>query len=332
MPQEPLKVLIADDSRVAHQLICEALPSDYSRNIVHAFNGVECLDGLDYDVDLAFIDVHMPLMGGMDALWSARGAGNKTFVTLISGRTSRHCIDLARKLDAYELLIKPFGNDEIDAIVNVHRRISTPMDVFLVDDSPVVLKMMRKVLSNSIFHLNIEEADAGDVAIARCKQKNFDVVFLDDNMPGLNRHVTLGHLMRDHRSTKVVIMSSEHNALREREALKLGAVAVMHKPFFPTEIDAVLHQLFGLQLPKLTTDSHIQNFEIKIHGRTIAAEHTKSGHVYEYVWFRERPHLRLPLVRENSAADIPANALMPIAKKMAMLELENAGLLRGKPH
>jgi CheY-like chemotaxis protein len=332
MQRKPLKVLIADDSSLAHQLICNALPSEYSRNIVHAFDGVECLNALDLGVSLAFIDVHMPSMGGLDALWAARTMGNKTFVTLISGRTNRHCIDLARKLDAYELLIKPFENDEIDAIVKVHRRISTPMNVLLVDDSPVLLKMMRKVLSNSIFRLNIAEAGAGNAAIARCKERAFDVVFLDVNMPGLDGYKVLGRLMNDRPQTKVVMISGERNALHEQEALDLGAAAFMHKPFFPTEIDAVLHQLFGLQLPKLTIDSRIQNFKIKIHGRTITAEHAKTGHIYEYVWFRDRPHLRLPLVRENETAEIPANALMPIAKKMAMLELENASLLRGKTH
>ena len=70
------KVLIADDSNPVHQMIRDALPNDYSANIVHAFDGVECLQALDHGVDLAFIDVHMPTMGGMDALWAARIAGN----------------------------------------------------------------------------------------------------------------------------------------------------------------------------------------------------------------------------------------------------------------
>jgi len=92
MQQRPTKVLIADDASTVHQLIRDALPSEYVANIVHAFDGVECLQALDHGVDLAFIDVHMPTMGGMDALWAARIAGNKTFVTLISGRANRRCI------------------------------------------------------------------------------------------------------------------------------------------------------------------------------------------------------------------------------------------------
>ena len=85
------KVLIADDSSAVHQLIGNALPDNYSVSIVHAFDGLECLNALDEGVDLAFIDVHMPTMGGMDAVWAARIAGNKTFVALISGRANKRC-------------------------------------------------------------------------------------------------------------------------------------------------------------------------------------------------------------------------------------------------
>lgn len=320
------KILIADDSNAVHQLIRDALPADYATDVTHACNGIECLNALEDGVDLAFIDVHMPTMGGMDALWAARIAGNKTFVTLISGAPDRRCIDLARQLDAYEFLTKPFGRIEIDAIVATHRRVTTPMRVLLVDDSKVSLKVMRKVLASSVFHLNIEEASTGVDALARCNSDTFDVVFLDVNMPGLDGHATLVRLMANPQA-KVVMISSEHNALREREAIRLGAAAVMHKPFFPTEIDAVLHRIFGLQSPKLATGGCIRNFGIKILGRTIAVEHVETGHLFEYVWFREPPYLRLPFVRANESATIPVTDLMAGAKNAAMLELENANLV-----
>jgi CheY-like chemotaxis protein len=269
----------------------------------------------------------MPTMGGMDALWAARIAGNKTFVTLISGRANRRCIDLARQLEAYEFLTKPFDSKDITAILSTYERVSTPMQVLLVDDSAVSLKVMRKVLASSLFHLNIEEAHSGIEAVKRCNAEAFDVVFLDVNMPGLNGHATLARLMQANPQAKVVMISAEQNAAREREAIRLGAAAVMHKPFFPTEIDAVLHRIFGLQSPKLATEGSVRDFGIKIHGRTIAVEHAETGHVYEYVWFRDPPYLRLPLVRENEMATIPVAELVANAKKAAMLELENASLL-----
>jgi CheY-like chemotaxis protein len=164
-------------------------------------------------------------------------------------------------------------------------------------------------------------------ALARCNSDTFDVVFLDVNMPGLDGHATLVRLMQANPQAKVVMISSEHNALREREAIRLGAAAIMHKPFFPTEIDAVLHRIFGLQSPKLATGGCILDFGIKILGRTIAVEHVETGHLFEYFWFREPPYLRLPFARANESATTPVTDLMAGAKKAAMLELENANLV-----
>jgi hypothetical protein len=90
----------------------------------------------------------------------------------------------------------------------------------------------------------------------------------------------------------------------------------------------VLHRIFGLQSPKLATEGCVRDFGIKIHGRTIAVEHSETGHVYEYVWFREAPHLRLPLVRENEMATVPVAELVANAEKAAMLELENASFAK----
>ena len=211
MTLRQVKVLIADASNTVHQLIRDSLPGDYSTNVLQAFDGVDCLDALDQGVDLAFIDVHMPTMDGMDALWAARIAGNKTFVTLISGQANRRCIDLARQLEAYEFLTKPFGKADIEAILATHRRVTTPMQVLLVDDSPVSLKVMRKVLDNSVFRLNISDVNTGAEALAQCDTESFDVVFLDVNMPGLDGHAALARLVQANSRTKVVMISSERD-------------------------------------------------------------------------------------------------------------------------
>jgi PleD family two-component response regulator len=62
------RVLIADDSNTVHQLIRDSLPPDYAAHVSQAYDGAVCLRALERGVDLAFIDVHMPTMGGMDAL------------------------------------------------------------------------------------------------------------------------------------------------------------------------------------------------------------------------------------------------------------------------
>ena len=61
------------------------------------------------------------------------------------------------------------------------------MHVLLVDDSPIFLKIMRKVLSNSIFHLDIEEENEGRAGACALRSETDRCRVLCVNMPGLNQ-------------------------------------------------------------------------------------------------------------------------------------------------
>lgn len=332
MKIRPLKVLVADDYAPIHQLFQSALQDYEGMEIVHAHDGLECLEALEHGIDLAFIDVLMPKMNGTEALSGARRRGNKTFVTLITGKAGEQCADIARQLDVYELLMKPFRKREIRAVLDTYLRISAPMRVLFVDASETMRKVAHKVLGGSIFRLEIEEAANGKKALALFEAEHFDVVFWDCDTPELDEIETLARLRRHNPQIKVVMMSAEHNIAREREAARLGAAGWLHKPFYPGEIDAVLHVAFGLHSPTLATDGRLRDFGIKIHGRTVMVEHQSTGHIYEYVWFREAPYLRLPTVRQNPSADVPPADLRAEAERAAVIELMNASLLDRSAH
>ena|ERR1700736_187756 len=68
-------------------------------------------------------------------------------------------------------------------------------------------------------------------------------------------------------------------------------------------------------------------FDITIAGRTISLRHRPTGHVYEYLWFRNAPHLRCGQVREKQGAEIPARRICAEARHAAILELQQARLL-----
>src|ERR1700688_4630614 len=85
MPR-PITMLIADDSHVTAQLLTDAATaSKLPLRLSTTDNGRDCLTLLNgSNIDLAFIDVHMPELSGTEAFWSARKLGVKTFVTLMS--------------------------------------------------------------------------------------------------------------------------------------------------------------------------------------------------------------------------------------------------------
>jgi DNA-binding NtrC family response regulator len=327
--QRPITMLIADDSHVTQQLLADAArASKLPLRLSMTDNGRDCLTMLNgSNVDLAFIDVHMPELSGTEAFWSARKLGIQTFVTLMSSPPAAEAVNMAIKLRAYEFLFKPFAVDDVLAIIKTYARISSPTKVLIVDDSSSVRQIVQKILQGSVFNCEITEAGDGETALTLCRSSQFDVVFLDCNMPGMSGLATMKRLALLQSSLKVVMISGERNSATEDQALDAGACAFLHKPFTSLDVDQVLHAAFGLRSPNLKVNSSAPNFDVAIEGSTIRLAHRLSGHVFEYLWCEKPPYLRNGVVRAAAACTIAPTNVASVAEKTALLQLRSARLL-----
>jgi DNA-binding NtrC family response regulator len=328
MPR-PITMLIADDSHVTVQVLTDAArASKLPLRLSTTDNGRDCLTLLNgSNIDLAFIDVHMPELSGTEAFWSARKLGVQTFVTLMSSPPAAEAVDMAIKLRAYEFLFKPFALDDALAIIETYARISSPTKVLIVDDSTSVRQIVQKILHGSVFNCEIAGAGGGETALALAQSTQFDVVFLDCNMPGMSGIATMKRLALVQPSLKIVMISAEHNATAESEALAGGACAFLHKPFNSQDVDQVLHCAFGLRSPNLKMHSTAPNFDVAIEGSTIRLAHRTSGHIFEYLWCEKPPYLRNAVVHGAAACAIAPSHVALVAEKTALLQLRSARLL-----
>ena len=101
--------------------------------------------------------------------------------------------------------------------------------VLIVDDSALMRKVLRQVLSEAGFV--VEAARSGSEGVALAEQFKPDVVTLDINMPEMDGLSALALLMST-RPTPVVMVSSltQQGAISTLEALALGAVDYVAKP------------------------------------------------------------------------------------------------------
>src|SRR3984885_7487610 len=152
--QRAITMLIADDSYAIVQLLTDAArASKLPLRLSTTDNGRDCLTLLNgSNIDLAFIDVHMPELSGTEAFWSARKQGIKTFVTLMSNPPAAEAVEVAIKLQAYEFLFKPFTTEDALAIIKTYARISSPTKVLVVDDSASVRQIIQKIVRGSAFN------------------------------------------------------------------------------------------------------------------------------------------------------------------------------------
>ena len=184
-----ISMLIADDCQAIQQLLADAArASRLPLRLSITDNGRDCLTLLNgTHVDLAFIDVHMPELSGTEAFWSARKQGIKTFVTLMSTPPAAEAVELAKRMQAYEFLFKPFALTDALGIIKTYARISAPTKVLVVGDSSSVRQLVQKIVQGSVFNCEVTEAGDGPTALTLCRTTEFDVVFLDQQHAGPER-------------------------------------------------------------------------------------------------------------------------------------------------
>jgi CheY-like chemotaxis protein len=249
-------MLVADASDAAQAFFQDVAEHSRMRiEITPARSGDECLSMLAQGrFNLAFIDVNMPVMSGMEALGRARALGNKTFVVLMSGKVTDERLNLARQLRAYEYLVKPFTVEDVTAILKAYQQVMVPIATLIVDDSRTIRRVIRQVLEDAVFKLTIEEAVDGESALTRFKDGGYDIVFLDYAMPGLNGIETLDAIRAREPKAKVVMISAMPDATIEKQALDHGAIAFLPKPFFSVDVSRAVHKALGLKMPGLTAN------------------------------------------------------------------------------
>ncbi len=252
-PLLTIKMLVADDSRTVQRFFKDVVATvPMPIELVTADDGRECMILLEQGgIDLAFVDVHMPEMSGLEAVGRARFNGIKTFVALMSGKSDARRLKVARQIRAYEYLVKPFTGADILSILKTFQSISRRTKTLIVDDSRTIRHVIMRVLKRSVFNLAIEEAASGERALKLFGEGSYDLVFLDYNMPGLDGLKTLDRIRADDPNTKIIMISAERNEDHVRDAMGHGAVTFLNKPFFAVDVDRALHAAFGLKLPEL---------------------------------------------------------------------------------
>jgi two-component system chemotaxis response regulator CheY len=101
----------------------------------------------------------------------------------------------------------------------------------VVDDSSVIRKVARRILEGLEFQ--IEEAEDGEQAIEKCRQRLPDAILLDWNMPKMDGYDFLRLLRRlpGGDGPKVVFCTTENDVAHIARALHAGANEYIMKPF-----------------------------------------------------------------------------------------------------
>ena len=116
--------------------------------------------------------------------------------------------------------------------------------VLVVDDSLSVARHLEKIINESGEFICAGHAKNGAEAIKMNHTENPDIICMDMNMPGMDGLTALRSLVVLDKEVKVVMVTSLGGVGDKfTEALRLGAINVISKPFEAEDVLQILREL-----------------------------------------------------------------------------------------
>jgi two-component system chemotaxis response regulator CheY len=113
------------------------------------------------------------------------------------------------------------------------------MDVLIVDDSAAIRKILKRVLQQAEIPIgHMYEAGDGLEAIQRLKEQSVDLILSDINMPNMDGLQFLSVIKNapEWKHVPVVMVTIEGTQSKVLEAIELGAIGYIRKPFTAEQI------------------------------------------------------------------------------------------------
>lgn len=134
-----IQIIVVEDDPMVAQLNAAYLSRLEGCQVLGTFaNGRDAFEFLRKNpVDLAIVDVYMPVCGGVELLRLMRGTGIQTSVIMITAATEMKVVEEALRLGIEDYIIKPFSYDRLrDSVLRFRDKSS------LVQNSETVSQAM----------------------------------------------------------------------------------------------------------------------------------------------------------------------------------------------
>jgi signal transduction histidine kinase/CheY-like chemotaxis protein/HPt (histidine-containing phosphotransfer) domain-containing protein len=265
-----MKVLVVDDNATSRSILQEMLKS-FSFEVSLAPSGEEGITeleaaGKDKPFELVIMDWKMPGMDGIEAskrIKHHKGLSKIPPIILVTAYGREEIMQQAEQVGLEGFLLKPvnpsmlfdtimqtFGEEvsETSRIAQRHEQEAEALKhirgarVLLVEDNEINQQVALEILEG--VGLNVSLAENGQEAVSAVKEKDYDVVLMDIQMPVMNGYEATGALRSDPRfeDLPIIAMTAHAMAGDEDKSLKAGMNGHVTKPIDPGQLFATLQK------------------------------------------------------------------------------------------
>jgi DNA-binding NtrC family response regulator len=132
--------------------------------------------------------------------------------------------------------------------------------ILVIDDERIVIDSITKILKEE--HIEVEATLSGRQGVDMALQKTYDLVLTDLRMPDIGGMRVLRDIKRARPGLPVVMITGYASVPSAVQAVKLGAVEILEKPFSPDGLVAVVRKALGARPGADEADETIHRGEI----------------------------------------------------------------------
>jgi DNA-binding NtrC family response regulator len=132
--------------------------------------------------------------------------------------------------------------------------------ILVIDDERIVIYSITKILKEE--HIEVEATLSGRQGVDMALQKAYDLVLTDLRMPDIGGMRVLRDIKRARPGLPVVMITGYASVPSAVQAVKLGAVEILEKPFSPDGLVAVVRKALGARPGADEADETIHRGEI----------------------------------------------------------------------
>lgn len=185
------------------------------------------------------------------------------------------------------------------------------VSILIVDDDLRMRESLRELLA--FYDLHSTLAENGQQALEFLKNKPFDLVLLDIDMPKKNGFQVMSEINLHYSATDIIVLSGKASFENARQAFSLGAKDFLNKPYDPSELIELIHKILQKRhLNTQKTNKKLDNsalsgvektlveLESIIHNEdlTFASEIINSSPVVAFLW-KNLSYWPIQFVSEN---------------------------------
>jgi len=238
-----INILVVDDLK-SSRLTLGGILEDEGHNVVLAENGYQAIEAAkQLPFDIVFMDIKMPGINGVQTFREVKKINPRTVVIMMTAYSVEDLVREALEEGAYTVVYKPF---EIEHIVSIIESALHKTLILVVDDYFADRETLKAILEERGYR--VVTAETGADALARVKEKHFDIIFLDVKLPDVDGVKIFERVKVIDPEVAVIMMTGYSEEELVRRAVSQGAYTCIYKPL---NVESILTLVGEISLKKV---------------------------------------------------------------------------------